>query len=136
MRFKKNIGIDLGTYQSRVVVPERGVIYEQPTIIAFDKIAKRIISVGHEAEEMLGKTPVDIDIIRPIKNSVLLNYRAAEALVKYLITTGVGKVSLVKPNVVLSVPSDITSVEKRALEEAVLNAGAGDVFLFPSSYLS
>jgi rod shape-determining protein MreB len=84
---------------------------------------------------MLGKTPVDIDIVRPLKNSVLSNYRAAEQLLKYLIGFGTSKVSFVKPDVVLSVPSVITSVEKRALEEAALNAGAGEVYLFPSSYL-
>ncbi len=136
MKFKKTIGIDLGTVKTRVIMPQKGIIYEQPTIIAFDKVGKQIITVGEGAEEMLGKTPLDIDIIRPIKNSVLSNYRAAESLLKYLINLAVGRVSFVKPDVVLSVPSIITSVEKRALEEAALNAGAGEVFLFPSSYLS
>lgn len=135
MRFKKTLGIDLGTVNTRVVLPEKGIIYEAPTIIAFDKLAKKIITVGEGAEEMLGKTPTDIEIIRPIRNSVLSNYRAAEAMLRYLISLGVGKVSFVKPNVVISVPSNITSVEKRALEEAALNAGAGEVYLFPSSLL-
>jgi rod shape-determining protein MreB and related proteins len=136
MRFKKILGIDLGTVKSRVIVPQRGIVYEQPTIIAFDKLSKQIITVGEGAEEMLGKTPVDIEIVRPIKNSVLSNYRAAESLLKYLINQGTSKVSFVKPDVILSVPSVITSVEKRALEEAALNAGAGEVYLFPSSYLA
>ncbi len=135
MRFKKILGIDLGSVKSRVIVPQKGIIYEQSTIIAFDKLSKQIITVGDGAEEMLGKTPVDIDIVRPLKNSVLSNYRAAESLLKYLIGFGTSKVSFVKPDVVLSVPSIITSVEKRALEEAALNAGAGEVYLFPSSYL-
>jgi rod shape-determining protein MreB and related proteins len=136
MKFRKTIGIDLGTVKSRVVLPDTGIIYEQPTIIAIDKISKNIITVGEGAEEMLGKTPTDIDIVRPIKNGVLANYRASESLFKYLIGLGVGKISFVKPNVVLNVPSVISSVEKRALEEAVLNAGAGEVFFYPSSYLS
>lgn len=135
MRFKKILGIDLGTVKSRVIVPQKGIVYEQPTIIAFDKLSKQIISVGEGAEDMLGKTPVDIDIVRPLKNSVLSNYRAAEKLLKYLIGFGTSKVTFVKPDVILSVPSIITSVEKRALEEAALNAGAGEVYLFPSSYL-
>lgn len=135
MKLKKAIGIDLGTVKSRIILPQKGVVYEQPTILAIDKVSKKIITVGEGAEEMLGKTPVDIDIIRPIKNSVLSNYRAAESLLKHLITQGTGRVSFVKPDVVLSVPSVITSVEKRALEEAALSAGAGEVYLYPSSYL-
>jgi rod shape-determining protein MreB and related proteins len=136
MKFKKNIGIDLGTVKTRLILAEKGIIYEQPTIIATDKLSKKIIAVGDEAEEMVGKTPTDIEITRPIKNSVLLNYRATESLFRHLITTGAGRVSFVKPNVILSVPSVITSVEKRALEEAALNAGAGEVYLYPSSFLS
>lgn len=136
MALKKNIGIDLGTTRTRVVLPEKGVVFEQPTIIAFDNVAKKIISVGEEAEEMLGKTPVDISIIKPIKNGVLSNYKATEALLKFLITINVGRFSFVRPNVVLSVPSAITSVEKRAVEEAAFSAGAGEVFLYPSSYLA
>lgn len=136
MKLRKTLGIDLGTVKSRVVLPEKGIVYEQPTIIAIDKVSKKIITVGEGAEEMLGKTPTDVEIVKPIKNSVLSNYRASESLLQYLINTGAGKISFVKPNVILSVPSVISSVEKRALEEAVLNAGAGEVFLYPSSYLS
>jgi len=136
MKLKKNIGIDLGTTRSRVISAERGIILEIPTIIAIDKLSKKIIAVGDEAEEMVGKTPIEIEIIRPIKNSVISNYKATEALVRFLITQSVGKVSLVKPNIIMNVPSVITSVEKRALEEAVFNAGAGQVYLYPSSYLS
>jgi rod shape-determining protein MreB len=136
MAFKKNIGIDLGTIRTRVVLADKGVVTELPTIIAIDRLSKKIIAVGEKAEEMVGKTPAEIEIIRPIKNSVLSNYRATEALLKYLINSVSGKVSFVKPNVIMNVPSVITSVEKRALEEAVYNAGAGQVYLYPSSYLS
>jgi rod shape-determining protein MreB and related proteins len=136
MKLRKTIAIDLGTVKTRVILPESGIIYEQPTIIAIEKATKKVIAVGTEAEEMLGKTPVDIEIVKPIKNSVLSNYRASELLLKYLINLGVGKISFVKPNVILSVPSIISTVEKRALEEAVLNAGAGEVIFYPSSYLS
>lgn len=136
MRFKKIIGIDFGTVNSRVITPEKGIIYEQPTIVAFDKIAKKIITVGAEAEGMLGKTPVDIDILKPLKNGVLLNYRAAEAFLTHLITMTTGRISLSKPSVVIGIPFSISSVERRALEEAATNAGASEIYLFPSGYLS
>jgi len=136
MFWKKIIGIDFGTVKSRVALPQKGIVFEQPTIIAIEKPTKKIISVGFSAEEMVGKTPAEIDIIRPIKNSVLSNYRASESFLRFLINESVGRFSLSKPIVVLSVPSVITSVEKRALEEAALNSGASDVYLFPISYLA
>ena len=136
MLFRKIIGIDFGTVKSRVIDAEKGIILELPTVIAIEKPTKKIVAVGESAEEMIGKTPVDIDIIRPVKNSVLSNYRASESLLRYLINQVVGRLGFVKPIIVLSVPSVITSVEKRALEEAALNAGAGDVYLFPTSFLA
>lgn len=136
MFFRKIVGIDLGTVKSRVALPHKGIVFEQPTIIAIEKPTKKIVSVGFSAEEMIGKTPSEIEIIRPIKNSVLSNYRAAELFLRFLINESVGKFSFSKPIVAISVPSAITSVEKRALEEAALNAGAGDVYLFPISYLA
>lgn len=136
MFLKKIIGIDFGTTKSRIVLPQKGLIFEQPTIIAIEKPTKKIISVGFSAEEMVGKTPAEIEIVRPVKNSVLSNYRASESFLRFLINESVGRFSLSKPIVVLAVPSVITSVEKRALEEAALNAGASDVYLFPISYLA
>lgn len=136
MFFKRVIGIDFGTVKSRVITVDKKILFEQPTIIAIEKPTKKIVAVGEAAEEMVGKTPVDIDIVKPVKNSVLSNYRASESLLRYLINQATGKFTMVKPSVVLAVPSVITSVEKRALEEAALNAGAGDVYLFPSSYLA
>jgi rod shape-determining protein MreB and related proteins len=136
MFLRKIIGIDFGTVKSRIIDAEKGIIFELPTVIAIEKPTKKIVAVGTDAEEMIGKTPIDIDIIRPVKNSVLSNYRASESLLRYLINKSIGKLSFVKPIVVLAVPSVITSVEKRALEEAALSAGAGDVYLFPSSYLA
>jgi rod shape-determining protein MreB len=136
MFFKKVLAIDFGTVNSRVVDAENGVRFEMPTVIAIEKPTKKIVAVGLQAEEMVGKTPVEIDIIRPIKNSVLSNYRASESLLRYLIHQYSGKITFSKPIVVLAVPSVITSVEKRALEEAALNAGAGEVYLFPTSFLA
>lgn len=136
MLFRKIIGIDFGTYKSRIILPDKGIIYEESTIVAIDKKTKKMIYVGEDAENMLGKTPVDIDILRPLKNGVLLNYRAAESYLSNLISIAVGKISFTRSTVVMGVPSSISSVEKRALEEAVLNAGARSLLLFPSSYLA
>jgi rod shape-determining protein MreB len=136
MFFKKVIGIDLGSHKSRVVIPQKGIVLEQPTIIAVDNQTQKLITVGIEAEEMSGKAPSNISIIKPIKNGVIANYKGTESFIKYLIQESFGRFTFVKPFVVLAVPSSITSVEKRALEEATINAGASDVFLFPVSYLS
>lgn len=136
MFLRKIIGIDFGTTRSRIVLPQKGIVLEKPTIIALEKPTKKIIAVGDKAEEMIGKAPNDIDIIRPVKNSVLSNYRASESFLRYLINESTGRFSFSKPIVVVAVPSLITSVEKRALEEAVMNAGASDVYLFPISYLA
>lgn len=136
MFLRKIIGIDFGTTKSRVVLPHKDFIFEQPTIIALEKKTKAVVAVGEGAEEMVGKAPNDIEIIRPLKNSVLANYRASESFLRYLINQSTGRFSLYKPIVVVSVPSLITSVEKRALEEAVINAGASEVYFFPISYLA
>ncbi len=136
MFFKKIIGIDLGSYKSRVVISQKGIVLEQTTIIAVDNQTQKLVAVGAEAEEMSGKAPSNITIIRPIKNGVIANYKGTESFLKYLIQESFGKFTFVKPIVIIAVPSSITSVEKRALEEAAINAGASDVFLFPVSFLS
>lgn len=136
MLFKKIIGIDFGTFKSRVILPEKGIIFEQPTVVALNKETKKVIHVGDDAEDMLGKTPLDIDIVRPLKNGVLLNYRSAEAFIAHLIGLAVGRVSFARCSVIMGVPTSISSVERRALEEATLNAGARNLLLFPTSYLA
>lgn len=136
MIFRKILALDLGTSLTRVILPTTGIVYEEPSIIAYDKKLKKIIHIGNAAQELIGKTPEEIEIIHPIKNSVISHYRSTESMIRFLINSYVGRFSLVKPHVIVAIPSSITSVERRALEEAVLSAGAGEVFLYSSSFLS
>lgn len=135
MLWRKIIGIDLGTAFTRVVLPGKGIVNTVPTLIARNKKTKKIVAIGQQAEEMLGKAPNDVLIIRPLKNGVVSDLKGVEYFLKELLNEAV-TFFLTKPIVVVSVPASINSVEKRALEEAVLNVGARDVFLFPISYLS
>ena len=136
MFFSRLIGIDLGTAYTRIILPERGIVLSIPTLIAQNRDTRKLVAVGYEAEEIVGKTPSDVVLVRPLKNSVVSNFRALETFLKYLIHYALGKFFFLRPTVVISVPSSINSVEKRALEEAVINAGASEVYMYPFSYLS
>lgn len=136
MFFKKFIGLDLGTQTTRLVFADKGITLSIPTLIAKEKDTKKVVAIGNDAEELYGKSPNDIEVIRPIKNSVIANFRALESFLKHLFDYSLPGSFLYKPIVIISVPSSINSVEKRALEEAAINAGARDVYLYPTSYLS
>ncbi|MCX8034848.1 MAG: rod shape-determining protein [Candidatus Dojkabacteria bacterium] len=135
MFWKRLIGIDFGTYHSRIILPE-GVIYEEPTLIARNKKLNKVVAIGSKAEELLGKTPKDIELIRPIENGVITNLRAAEYLLRHMISTVSGNVIFTKPTIVINIPTNASSVEIRALEEVALAAGAGDVLIYPNTYLA
>lgn len=136
MLFKKFIGIDLGSYTTRLIFPNKGIVLSIPTLIAKEKTSKNIVAIGYEADDLYGKAPSDIEVIRPIKNGVISNFKALESFLKYLFEYSLPGSFLYKPIAILSVPSSINSVEKRALEEAATHAGARDVYLYPISYLS
>ena len=130
--FSTDIGIDLGTANSLVFAKNRGIVLREPSVVAIQAGSKRVLAVGEEAKRMLGKTPGNIVAIRPMKSGVIADFDITEAMIKYFIE----KVcpprfysKYAKPRMVIAVPSGITEVEKRAVEEAARNAGAGDVFL-------
>lgn len=129
--FSKRIGIDLGTANSIVFVEGRGVVLEEPTVVAIGLDDGRVLAVGKEAKLMLGKTPENIVAKRPLKNGVIASYRITEAMLKYFINKSLGYSRLFKPEVVISVPAGVTSVEERAVMEATLSAGAKKAFLIP-----
>ena len=130
--FSTDIGIDLGTANSLVYVKNRGVVLREPSVVAIQAGSKRVLAVGEEAKRMLGRTPGNIVAIRPMKSGVIADFDITEAMIKYVID----KVcphrfysKYAKPRMVIAVPSGITEVEKRAVEDAAHAAGAGEVFL-------
>ena len=123
-----DIGIDLGTANTLVYVKDRGIVLNEPSVVAIQQHTKRVLAVGNEAKRMLGRTPGNIVAIRPMKSGVIANFDITEAMIRHFITKVHGK-KLRKPRVIVAVPSDITEVEKRAVKDSALAAGARDVFL-------
>lgn len=127
--FTKKIGIDLGTCNSLVFVPKKGIVLNEPSVVAVDFEENKILAVGNEAKEMVGRTPENIKIYRPLKDGVIADYRVTQAMLKYFIDKTIGRFSFFKPELVVSVPATITSTEKRAVIEAALSAGAKACYL-------
>ncbi len=123
------LGIDLGTANTIVYMKGKGVILNEPSVIAINKENGEIICVGSEAKKMIGKTPANIFAIRPLKEGVIADYNIAVAMLKYFINAAVGNFVVLKPVVVVGVPTGATEVEKSALREAALDAGASKAFL-------
>lgn len=125
----KDIGIDLGTANILVTVRGRGIVLNEPSVVAIDRRTQRILATGNEAKEMLGRTPEQIKAIRPMKDGVIADFTATQLLLKNIISKVCKRYNAGKPRVVVGVPSGITEVEERAVEEAVLQAGAREVYL-------
>ena len=129
--FSTDIGIDLGTANSLAYAKDRGIVLREPSVVAIQAGSKRVLAVGDEAKRMLGRTPGNISAIRPMKSGVIADFDITEAMIKYFIDKVCPKRfwSRCKPRMVIAVPSGITEVEKRAVEDAAHAAGAGKVFL-------
>ncbi|MDR2514076.1 MAG: rod shape-determining protein [Christensenellaceae bacterium] len=125
----RDIGIDLGTSNSLMHVRGRGIVLSEPSIVAVDEQARAIIAVGSEAQKMMGRTPKNVSVIRPLRGGVISDYDLTERMLHYYLRRVLGRFSLTRPHVVVSVPSGITEVERRSVVEALLDAGAGDVRL-------
>lgn len=126
--FIKKLGIDLGTANTLVYVPGKGLVLNEPSVVAVSENNRRVLAVGIEAKEMIGRTPDDIVAYRPMKNGVIADYRVTEAMLKYYINKALGKWNIFKPEVLVSVPAGVTSTERRAVVEAALKAGAKKAF--------
>lgn len=124
-----SIGIDLGTATVLVYVRGKGIVLREPSVVAIDKTNNRILAVGEQARQMLGRTPANIVAIRPLRDGVIADYEVTEAMLKYFINKVSGRKFFFKPIVVVCVPTEVTSVEKRAVIEASLSAGARKAFL-------
>lgn len=125
---RRTVGIDIGTHKAVAYMRGRGIVFEEPSIVAFDTYTNKILAAGTEAQEMLGRTPGNVLTVKPVVEGVIANFRAATAMLKRVIRVGVGR-SFVRPYCILSVPSHITQVQKRALMQATKNAGANRVYL-------
>lgn len=125
------LAIDLGTANTIVIVQGKGVVIQEPTVVAVSPSEKRLLAVGNEAREMLGKVPEGIEARRPMKMGTIANYRMTEALLKKFISSALGQLRFFKPEVIISVPASITSVEERAVIQALNSAGAGKIYLLP-----
>lgn len=134
--FTRKLGIDLGTANTLVHVPKRGIILNEPSVVAVSELENRILAVGSGAKEMLGKAPEAIRVYRPMKGGVIADYRVTEAMLKYFIGKALGSVTLFKPEVMVSVPAGITSTERRAVIEAAVRAGAKAAYVVKEPILA
>jgi len=127
--FIKRIGIDLGTTYTLVYLPKRGIVINEPSVVAVSLIDKKILAVGNEAKDMIGRTPDTIMAIRPLKDGVIADYRATEAMIRYFINKTLGGIRLFRPEVMVAVPAGISSTERRAVIEATIAAGAKAAYI-------
>lgn len=127
--FSKKLGIDLGTANTLVYLPGKGIVLNEPSVVAVSEQDNTIIAIGIEAKEMVGKTPESIIVYRPMKDGVIADYRVTEAMLRYFINKTLGKYNLFKPDVMVSVPAGITSTERRAVVEATVRAGAQNAYV-------
>jgi rod shape-determining protein MreB len=129
--FSNDIGIDLGTANTLVYVRDRGIVLREPSVVAVQSGTNQVLSVGDEATRMLGRTPANIVAVRPMKDGVIADFEVTEAMLRHFIRKAHGRRTIFRPRprVVIAVPSGITEVEKRAVKESAMRAGAREVFL-------
>ena len=120
----RKIGIDLGTANVLVFVPGKGIVSNEPSVVAISLLENKVLAIGNEAKEMLGRTPDTIVASRPMKDGVIADYRITEAMLKYFINKVSGRFRLVRPEVMVSIPAGVTSTERRAVIDATIRAGA------------
>lgn len=125
----KDIGMDLGTSNILLTIKGKGIVLNEPSVVAINRQNNQIVATGHEAKEMLGRTPEQIRAVRPMKDGVIADFTAAQMMIKNVITKVCKRYNAGRPRVVVGVPSGITEVEERAVEEAVTQAGAREVYL-------
>lgn len=130
------LGIDLGTANTLVYVPGRGIVTNEPSVVAVSQIDMKVLAVGNEAKEMVGRTPDNIIAYKPMRDGVIADYRITEAMLRYFIDKALGRFSFFKPDVLVSVPASITSTERRAVIEAAIRAGARNAYVVKEPILA
>ena len=134
--FSKKLGIDLGTANTLVYVPGKGVVLNEPSVVAVSVPENKVMAVGDEAKVMVGRTPDTIVAYRPMKDGVIADYRVTEAMLRYFLDKSLGRFSLFKPDVMISVPASVTSTERRAVIEAAIRAGAKNAYVVKEPILA
>ncbi len=134
--FVKKLGIDLGTANTLVYIPGRGIVLNEPSVVAVDQQTNRIMAVGIEAKQMIGRTPDNIIAYRPMKDGVIADYRVTEAMIRYYMSKALGKWNIWKPEVMVSVPAGVSSTERRAVIEATIKAGAKNAYVVKEPILA
>jgi len=134
--FSKKIGIDLGTANTLVFLPGSGIVLNEPSVVAISESDNQVLAIGNEAKTMLGKTPDGIIAYRPMKDGVIADYRVTEAMLRYYIKKSLGKFSIFRPEVLVSVPAGVSSTERRAVVEAAVKAGAKSAYVIKEPILA
>ncbi|MBI3420744.1 MAG: rod shape-determining protein [Candidatus Sungbacteria bacterium] len=134
--FTRKIGIDLGTANTLVFVPRRGIVVNEPSVVAVSQEDNRVLAVGNEARDMIGRTPETIIAYRPLREGVIADYRVTEAMLRYFINKASGSLRLFRPEVMISVPAGVTSTERRAVIEAATQAGAKAAYVVKEPVLA
>lgn len=134
--FIRKIGIDLGTTNTLVFLPDKGIVINEPTVVALRKPDNTVLSVGTEAKEMVGRTPDNIVTYRPLKDGVIAEYYITKSMLRYFISKSIGPFNVFRPDVVISIPAGITSTEYRAVMNAAKEGGAKEVFLVKEPILA
>ena len=134
--FITKLGIDLGTANTLVFIPGQGIVLSEPSVVAISQIDNRVLAVGSEAKEMIGKTPESIIAYRPMRDGVIADYRVTETMLKYYINKALGRFNLFRPDVMVSVPAGVTSTERRAVIEATVKAGAKNAYVVKEPILA
>ena len=134
--FTKKLGIDLGTANTLVFLPGKGIVLNEPSVVAVSEQDNKILAIGFEAKDMIGKTPESIIAYRPMKDGVIADYRVTEAMLRYFINKAMGKWNFFKPDVMVSVPAGVTSTERRAVIEAAIKAGAKNAYVVKEPILA
>jgi rod shape-determining protein MreB and related proteins len=134
--FSNDLAIDLGTANTLVFARGKGIVVREPSVVVINKLTNRIEAVGIEAKEMLGRTPGNIESIRPMKDGVIADFDVAERMLEYFIRKAHGRKMYVHPRIVIGVPSEITQVEKRAVKDSAMRAGASEVYLVEQAMMA
>ena len=134
--FSKKLGIDLGTANTLVFVPGKGIVLNEPSVVAVSEQDNKILAVGLEAKAMIGRTPDNIIAYRPMKDGVIADYRVTEAMLRYYMNKALGKWNITRPEVMISVPAGVTSTERRAVIEAAIKAGAKNAYVVKEPILA
>ena len=134
--FIKKLGIDLGTVNTLVFIPHKGIVLNEPSVVAISEQENKILAVGNDAKEMIGKTPESIIAYRPMRDGVIADYRVTEAMLRYFINKTLGRFNILKPEVLVSAPAGITSTERRAIIESAIRAGAKNAYIVKEPILA